>query len=473
MAQGTSKMIVRGGRLLWATPGRTVPVVRGGEGPTGVLDRQIEELRAEIRNEEAEAARKKGNADGIRDRAVEAGRNPLIDDDLFDEYDGITRESDSHRQRSMDLRARLENVLASHAGSVNDRSGGHPGPSAEPLNRAERREFAQIARRFLDSEVYKRTLPMLKNGSAHLNTDPVDVLERVELMDGLRQRTTVNVSTGGALVPIDQQLYPPVQIPVRQVRLLDLISMMTTESDMVSWVQQTVRQDVATETPYGSPAPEADYEFALRQASVKRIPQFIPATKDVLADQGQLQGLLEQDLMTGVRLGLETRFLAGTGANGTDIAFQGILNAPGIGLVTMGDAGHATEYELDAIHRAITVIRLTLFSDPTNIGLHPTTYENVVLKKDNQGRYLYPVGTETDTIWGLGPVISPVFAVGAGLVGDYRQGARMWLRDGLSVTASTEHEDFFTRGMVAILAEMRAAFAVVQPRAFTVVAAIT
>ena len=49
----------------------------------------------------------------------------------------------------------------------------------------------------------------------------------------------------------------------------------------------------------------------------------------------------------------------------------------------------------------------------------------------------------------------------------------MYLRTGLSVTASTEHLDFFTRGMVAILAEMRAAFAVVQPRAFCQVLSLT
>ncbi|MCU4184020.1 phage major capsid protein [Acidiferrimicrobium sp. IK] len=434
-----------------------------------LLEKQVEELRDEIKRAETEAARLRTEADKIRDDAVADGKNPLTDDSLFAEYDARTKESDSNRQRALDLRARLEGVLG--------RAAGHEPGSADtrPLNRQERRAFAKIAERYLQSDTYQALLRSgsLKSGNAHIMSDPVEVLDRSELMSDLRQRTTVSVGDAGAVVPIDQQVWPPIEIPVRQPRLLDMISMTTTDSDMVNFVQQTVRSDVATPVPYGTPAPEADYEFALRQASVKRMPQFIPATKDVLADQGQLQGLLQDQLMMGVRLGIEAQFLAGTGSGFTDQTFQGIVNTSGIGVVTYQDAGHASEYELDAIHRAITTIRLTLFADPTAIGIHPTSYEAVVLRKDSYGRYLYPVGTETNTIWGLQPVISPVFTVGQPVVGDYKTGARMWLREGLSVTASTEHLDFFTRGMVAILAELRAAFAVVQPRAFCLVNNLT
>ena len=210
--------------------------------------------------------------------------------------------------------------------SVLLRASNDPGRSVEgptvPLNRAGAREFAKIAKRYLDSDAYKRLLESgkLRSDGARLSHDPVEVIERggfdletgelrSDLIDNLRQRTTVNVGDAGAVVPIDQQVWPPVEIPVRQIRLLDLISMVTTESDMVNFVQQTVRNDFAAETPYGTVAPEADYEFALKQASVKRIPTFIPATKDVLADQGQLQGLLQDQLMMGVRLKLESQFL--------------------------------------------------------------------------------------------------------------------------------------------------------------------
>lgn len=448
-----------------------------------VLERQIAGLREEIAGEETKARELKEAVDADRDERAEAGENFLTDDALFNDFDARYREADEHAQRAAELRTRLDASLVRAA--ANQGRGGAP---SIPLNRQERRAFAQIAKRYMQSDAYKRLREsgVLASAGSKVNHDPVEVIERggfdeegnfsSELIDALRQRATMDIGSGGALVPIDQQVWPPVEIPVRQIRLLDLISMATTESDMVNFVQQTLRSDTAAETPYGTVAPEAAYAFALRQASVKRVPTFIPATKDVLADQGQLQGLLQDQLMTGVRLDLESQFLAGAGTSPSDAVFQGILNAAGIGTVTyQSGTGHTAEYQLDVYHRAITTIRLTLFADPTAIVAHPIDYEWAVLKKDAYGRYLFEPNTEDDvkTIWGLQTVISPVIPQGSALAGDFKAGARMWLRTGLSVTASTEHADFFTRGMVAILAELRAAFAVIQPRAFCTVNALT
>jgi HK97 family phage major capsid protein len=244
-----------------------------------------------------------------------------------------------------------------------------------------------------------------------------------------------------------------------------MVDVQTTERERVVWAQQTVRGDVAEPTPFGTAAPEADYEWVLKDTHVRRIPQWIPAERGQLADQGELQGLIENQLATGVRLGLENEVANG---DGTGEHLQGIFNATGIGHVTMGDAGHADEYELDVIHRAITTIRIAMqgMAEPTAVGLYPTTFEKLILRKDNQGRYIYPVGQETGTIWGLQPIVSTLWTPDNALVGDYRLGYRLWLREGLNVSVSSEHLDFFIRGMVALLAETRAAGAVVQPLAF-------
>lgn len=449
-----------------------------------LADREIAELRALISQEEETARSIKEQVDADRDRLRAEGVN-LLTDDRFEEFDARYKESDAAKDRAVQLRGRLEQELLRAAGRNGETGPGGTGPA---LNRAERRQFESIARRYLNSEPYKRLLEsgVLRSQGTKVNHDPVEVLERggvnadgvfdSPLARALQTRTTVSVGDAGAVVPIDQQVWPPVQTPVRQVRLLDLVSMVTTDSDMVNYVQQTVRSDYAAETPYGTAAPEADYEFVLKQASVKRIPSFIPATKDVLADQGELQGLLQDQLMTGVRLKMEQQVLTGAGSSFTDTQFQGILNASGIGSVTyQSGTGHTSEYQLDAYHRAITTIRLSLFADPTAVVVHPQDYEWALLKRDNYGRYIFEPNTETDfaSIWGLETVVSPVTAQGTSLVGDWKTGSRLWLRTGLSVTASTEHLDFFTRGMVAILAEMRAAFAVIQPRAFCQVLALT
>jgi HK97 family phage major capsid protein len=480
-------LTVSGGRLHWLVDGRLLPYVAGGEGATTTLEDEIVELRAQIKSKEEEAGRIKTEVDADRDRLRAEGVN-LLTDKRFDEFDARWKESDGLKAEASDLRGRLEKVLTRMAA---ERGGGRnplAGAGDVPLNRAERRQFAEIAKRFMGSEPYKRLLESneLKSQGTRFSTSPVEVLERggydegsgaldSPLIRALQTRTTVNVGDAGAVVPIDQQVWPPIEIPVRQVMFLDLIQMLTTESDMVNYVQQSVRSDYAAETPYGTVAPEADYEFALKQASVKRLPQFIPATKDVLADQGELQPLLQDQLMTGVRLKLEAQTWAGAGSSPTDTQFQGVLNAAGIGTVTYQSTGHTSEYQLDAYHRAMTTIRLVLFADPTAFVVSPLDYEWAVLKRDAYGRYIFEPNTESDikSLWGLTTVISPLTAQGTAACGDFRTACRMWMRTGLSVTASTEYMDFFTRGMVAILAELRAAFAVVQPRAICAINGLT
>lgn len=457
--------------------------------PTLTLEDQLRDLRTEITRAETEGAGLKAEADEQRDALASRndGKSLLnLGDKTFDEMDAKYRAADEKIQEALDLRHR-ETRLLEIAARDNGGVPGSPKGDGRPLNRQERRAFTQIAKRYLDSEQFDR---LKKSGALTSNSrirdDFVEVLERggydpesgslrSELIEGLRTRTTVNIGDAGAVIPIDQQVWPPVQIPVRQVQLLDLVSMSTTDSDVVNWVKQTVRADFAAETPYGTVAPEADYEFALQQVGVKRIPTFIPATRDILADQGQLQPLLQDQLMVGVRLRLEAQALSGSGTSFSDTNIQGMLNASGIGTVTYQSSGHSSEYQLDAYHRAITTIRLTLFADPKHAVVSPVDYEWAVLKRDLYGRYLFDPNSEADfrSLWGLETVISPVISQGTALVGDFKQAYRIWIREGLSVTASTEHLDFFTRGMVAILAQLRVAAATLQPRALCQVLGLT
>ena len=57
------------------------------------------------------------------------------------------------------------------------------------------------------------------------------------------------------------------------------------------------------------------------------------------------------------------------------------------------------------------------------------------------------------------------------LVGDFRQ-AVLWEREGVSLAVSDQHADYFVRNLLAILAEMRAAFGVLDPEAFCTVTAV-
>ena len=417
------------------------------------LEKEISDLRSQVRTIDADSARERAAADKLVEEIREAGANPF-DGENFAKVDEAYKRADGLKDESAEVRTRLERALSIAGEKVAD-------------HKATEGETAQVIRSFgerfaaSDEIAQLRASGRLDMSQAHVETAPVEVATRSELKAGLRFRTTVDNTSGsgGGVIWSDRLEQLIVPIPVRQVRLLDVITMGDTDTDTIEWVKETTQTQSAAETAYGTAAPESAYGFTKQSTTVKRLPHFVPATKGALNDSGQLSTLLNSRLILGVRLRAESQVLNG---DGTGENLLGLANTSGV-----GTQAKSTDTRIDAVHKAVTNVRLNyLFNDPSVIGLHPTDYESIVLEKDANGNYTHgrPI-EEIRTLWGLTPVVSPVFTQGTAWVGDFSQ-AIMWLRAGIAVSASDSHQDFFIKGLVAILAEMRAAFAVTQPKAF-------
>ena len=63
-------------------------------------------------------------------------------------------------------------------------------------------------------------------------------------------------------------------------------------------------------------------------------------------------------------------------------------------------------------------------------------------------------------LWGVPVVPSPAMPVGEALVGNFRRGGALYGKQGLRMMAWTEHADFFTKNLTAVLGEMRAVLAI-------------
>jgi HK97 family phage major capsid protein len=408
------------------------------------LEQEIVGLRSQIKTVEADAARERSGADKLVSDIREAGASPF-DGDNFAKVDEAYKASDGLRDEAVQLRSRLERALTI-AGEKVDAGRA----STEELREVARSASSSLGARFAghESMAALRSSGVLDSGMARIETRPIELASRDELMDGLRFRTTIDnsASSGGGVVWSDRKEDLIVAKPVRKVRLLDVITM-------------GLQTQNAAETTYGTAAPESAYGFTKQNTTTKRLPHFVPATKGVLNDAGQLRTLIDSRLMLGLNLRAELQVLNG---DGTGENFKGITATAGI-----GTQAKSTDTRVDAVHKAVTNVRLNyLFNDPSVIGLHPTDYESIVLEKDADGNYTHgrPI-SELNTLWGMTPVVSPVFTQGTALVGDYTQ-AIMWLRAGIAISASDSHNDFFIKGLVAVLAELRAAFAVLQPAAF-------
>ena len=157
--------------------------------------------------------------------------------------------------------------------------------------------------------------------------------------------------------------------------------------------------------------------------------------------------------------------------DGTGENFTGILNTSGI--LTVGSAGT----DIDAIVDAIKAIRVTGRRRANALVIHPDDWYSTgfLTAKDSAGKYLIGdpnAGADAlNTLWGLKVVVSDAIAANTALVGDFRY-AVLWEREGVNVMVSDQHADFFIRNLLAILAEMRAAFGVLDPQAFCTVTAV-
>ena len=419
------------------------------------FNKEIASLRSQVSEKAEEATSLEASADAtkavLRESDVDVTKG-----EGFDKLDAAYKPADKAKEELAILRDNLSTLYERQYGN-------------ESHDEVSTREAAQVsgtvAERFTASDELTslRSSGVLEGSAAVGSTIPVEVATRDEVMEGLRLRTTVtNASgSGGGVIWSDRREDFIVMDPQRSVRLLDVLSIGSTDTDTVEWVKETTHTDAAANTAYGTSAPESAYGFTKQSTTVKRIPHFVPATKGALADSAQLRTLLDNNLLGGIRRHVEAQAWAG-GGTGEDLL--GITATSGIGSNAFV---FATDTRYDIIHEAITDVRVNLEQDPTAIVIHPADYEKVVLEKDTAGNYVHGRSiARSQPLWGLQPVITTLATEGNPVVGDYTH-ATLWIRTGLALSASDSHSDYFLKGLVAILAEMRAAFAVTEPKAFS------
>jgi len=425
------------------------------------LESELRQVNEEIRRLDAEADVAHQAADKMVEEMRAEGIDPLRDAEAFERVDAAYRAADELREQASVLRQRRERLLGRF--------------DSTPTRPARAPGWAGAVKSLFENDTYRRLkeADVFNSGAAQAGIEIAagEVVARDEALRMLQTGFGSGMRAATAdvedMVAPDLRLVPPVETPVRQIRVTQLVTSTTTDSDQVDYVRQTKRDDSAAETAPGTAYGEADYEFEAKQAPVRDIGHFAPVHRRNLADEGQIRGVIEGQLAYGVEARLETQIVSGDG-QGENL--QGILETDGIGSIVR-NVSSPVESRLEAIHRGITAVRLGLFMEPDAIGIHPSDYEACVFEKGSDGQYLLgPASQQTSrTIWGFPTSITTAFPEGTSLVGNYRLGATLYLRSGVALRASDSHADFFTKRMVAILAELRAAFAVPLPEAFAAV----
>lgn len=284
-----------------------------------------------------------------------------------------------------------------------------------------------------------------------------------------------SATSGGAAVRND--MFAPITdlVGERELTVDDLVSKGTTTSDTVEYVRVTGKTNAAATVVEASVTsgtsgikPESALALEVVSTTVKTIAHWIPITKRAASDAPQVRSLVDTFLRYGLEEELEDQELNG-GGTGED--FEGITTAV---TQTVGSAGT----DIDAIVDAIRTVRFTGRRRPDAVVFNPLDWYStnfLMAKEATTGGYLIgdPRASvdQLNQLWGLKVVVTDAMAENSAVVGDFRFAMR-WAREGVSISVSDSHDNFFVRNLLAILGERRDAFGVLDIQAFCEVTAL-
>ena len=181
--------------------------------------------------------------------------------------------------------------------------------------------------------------------------------------------------------------------------------------------------------------------------------------------------MIDTELTYGLQLLSDDQILNGAGTNQS---LNGILNDSAIndvGQITAGTtAADLPAAMIDHIRKAITKCQEFEYYNINGLVINPLDWQKLETAKATDGHYLLvafaATSAETPTVWRVPVIVSNAIAANTFLLGDWTMGAKLYVREGVSVRVSESHAELFVQNGVAILAEERLALGVNRPKSF-------
>lgn len=342
---------------------------------------------------------------------------------------------------------------------------------------AQAQQFTQIDTRsigeaFLSSPEFKS----LANGRNGANMSaPFQYNGSIQVKDVFTTLPTGTLGNNANAVFGTVQRDPMIVPPKRTKRVRDLFPARSTTSTVIEYFRMTgfINNAAMVAERVGNQfgiKPQSSMTFEGAQTSVKTMAHWEAAHRNVLADEPQLRGIIDNELMYGLRLQEDAQILEG---DGTGENLLGILKTPGIQTYNWssgatGANAAVKDSRADAIRRAVT-LSLLAYYEPSGVVIHPNDWEQIELDKDANGQYRIATSVALGgepKVWRVPLVESVAMPEGTALVGSFGQGAQLYDREQASIRVSEQHADFFIRNAIVILAEQRLALAVKRPESF-------
>jgi len=239
----------------------------------------------------------------------------------------------------------------------------------------------------------------------------------------------------------------------RTLRVLDVLPMGMTNSNIVEYTKESTFTNSAAEAAEGATKAESTLEFTLANAPVRTIAHFLKVSKQVLEDSAALQSFIDTRLRYGVELKLETQVIAGAGTGQQISGITASGNYTAFTPVT-GDTA------LDSLSKAIQAVEEADYA-PTAIMLNPANWHAIARLKDTTNQYIFgsPAGMLGPMLWGLPVVVSNSITANKLLVGAFNVSHQVFMRSGTVVEMFEQDDTNVQKNLLTVRAENRATLA--------------
>jgi HK97 family phage major capsid protein len=312
----------------------------------------------------------------------------------------------------------------------------------------EQKQTKQQGRKSFDEEL-GRVIPLLrgnKSMSQHME---------VELK--------TNFTRTAGWDPFDARQDRVELIPLRPaVQVVDYLPGGSIGYSDYKYMEETTHTAVAAEVDEAGAYQEATFALTERSKPVQKLGVFVPVTDEQLEDEASAGPYLRNRLTQQIQRKLDAQVLLGSGT-GTPTQLLGTENVSGIQTQAKG-----TDTIPDAAFKLFTLIRSDGFAEPSVGFINPTKWQGVVLERTADGLYIWghPSQSGPTTLWGV-PIVQTTAHTSTKLIaGDYATYSMLFMRRGMDVQISNSHSTFFTSGLQAIRADIRAVMVHFRVKAF-------
>ncbi len=247
--------------------------------------------------------------------------------------------------------------------------------------------------------------------------------------------------------------------------LRNVLSARETNLGVVDYVKVSTPMVNASPQVEASAILENSATFTTVSEKVRTLSTFVPSTRQILDDLSELSGFINTSLAYRVGLAEELEILSG---DGTGEHYNGLLTQAADFDTSLLSASTGWS-RIDIVGKAIQQVTSSNELAPTFVVVNHADWWSMRLQKDGFGKFLLgdPQSNVAPYLFGLNVVPTSSITEGTFLLGSGNAGAaEIRDRSEIQIELSTEHSDYFIRGLVAVLAIKRGCLVVKRPNSF-------